>query len=147
MINVSVSGIDGMAVQLGSVTSNIDNAILKLAERIHELSVEGADSHYKTGGLMRSLGHGAKKIKDGWLIKHDLQVAHYAPFVHWGTRPRITTPKNKKSLRRPARDGFVFSKRGYNKGYKGDPYMIRAAQTALAEFDSMIDKEFKNGAR
>lgn len=147
MINVSVSGIDGMAVQLGAVTSNIDNAILKLAERIHELSVEGADSHYRTGGLMRSLGHGAKKITGGWLIKHDLQVAHYAPFVHWGTRPRIITPKNKKSLRWSARGGFVFSKRVNHKGYKGDPYMIRAAQTALAEFDSMIDKEFKNGSR
>lgn len=145
MISVSVTGVDSVNRTLGQIPGKVDNAILLLAERIHELTVDGAQKHGGTGSLWRSLGSGPTKIANGWLIRHDLQIAKHAPFVHWGSMPHTIRPKNKKALRWAMRAGFAFAKRVNHPGYKGDPYMIKAAEQAIREFDGIISKEFKNG--
>ena len=145
MISVTVSGVEGVTRTLGQIPDKTDNAILLLAERVHELTVDGAQMHGGTGSLWRSLGAGPTKIPNGWLIRHDLQIAKHAPFVHWGTRPHTIRPRNKKTLRWVGRGGFAFAKRVNHPGYKGDPYMLNAAAQALREFDGIISEEFKNG--
>jgi hypothetical protein len=144
VINITIDGIDGVQRTLGRVIPASEDAVLMLAERVHELAYQGADKHTKTGALIRSLGHGPKKIDGGWEIGHDGQVAPYAVFVHWGTKPHVIKPKNKKTLRFSIGGRFVFAKWVNHPGYKGDPWLTNAADAAVREFDSMLQKSMGN---
>jgi hypothetical protein len=143
MISLKISGIDGVQQSLARLVPQSERAILELAEKIHDFAREGADTHTKTGALKRSLGHGPKKIAGGWEIGHDKQVAPYAAFVHWGTRPHVIKPKNKKALRWAAGGAFAFAKKVNHPGYKGDPWLTRAADRALREFDGIVKRNMK----
>lgn len=143
MLSISVSGIDGVEQQLGRIVPTSEEAILKLAERIHELARDGADRHTKKGALIRSIGHGPKRIPGGWEIGHDRQVAPHAVFVHWGTRPHTIRPNKKKALRFPAGAKFAFARFVHHPGYKGDPWLKNAADQALREFDGIVQRTFK----
>lgn len=138
MIKVTVEGGKDLSDYMGGAAPAIDNAILDLAEHIYDYTVEGAEAHFKTGGLVRSLGSGPKKVSDGWIIEHDLRVAKYAPFVHWGTRPHVIRPKNKKALQWVSGNNFITRKSANHPGYRGDPYMVRAAEKALKQFDAIL---------
>lgn len=144
MINVTITGSDGIQRSLSRIVPASEGAILKLAERIHELAFQGADKHTKTGALIRSLGHGPKRIPGGWEIGHDLQAAKHALFVHWGSKPHVIKPKKRKSLRFAAGNGFIFARFVHHPGYKGDPYLTRAADTALREFDAIVQQSMRN---
>ena len=146
MINVTLSGIDGVQATLARIVPASERAVLVLAERVHELAYEGADKHTKNGALIRSLGHGPKKIPGGWEIGHDGQVAPHALFVHWGTRPHKIFPKKRKSLRFTIGGRFIFAKWVNHPGYKGDQWMVRASDDAVRQFAAIIDKAFKDAA-
>jgi hypothetical protein len=141
-MTVSISGVDGVSQELGRLVPKSERAVLLLAERVHELARRGADAHFKTGALVESLGHGPKKIPGGWEIGHNRQRAPHAAFVHWGTRAHVIKPKQRKALRWVAGNGFAFAKKVNHPGYKGDPYLTRAAETALREFDSLVQRAF-----
>lgn len=143
MITVSITGIDGVQQALGRVVPTSERAVLMLAERVHELAVAGAEKHRKTGALVDAFGHGPKKIAGGWEIGADRQRAPHALFVHWGTKPHVIRPKNKKVLRWPAGGAFAFAKEVHHPGYKGDPFLINAANQALREFPRMVEQSMK----
>lgn len=137
MITVSISGIDGVTKQLARIEPQSKAAIRQLAQRIHDLGEAGADKHTKTGALFRSI-YLRSLPGDGWEIGHDLQRAPHAVFVHWGTKPHVIRPKNRKALRWAAGGIFHFAKKVHHPGYKGDPWLPRAADQALREFPKMI---------
>lgn len=143
MIRISISGVDGAQQELARIIPASQRAILQLAERIHELARAGADRHTKTGALIDSLGHGPKRIPGGWEIGHNLQRAPHALFVHWGTPPHTIRPKKRKMLRFPVGSGFAFAGSVNHPGYKGDPWLTKAADHALREFDSIVQRTFK----
>lgn len=143
MISIRIDGVESIGQSLGRLLPQSEKAVLQLAERIHELARDGADKHTKTGALIDSLGHGPKRLPDGWEIGHDLQRAPHAIFVHWGTKPHIIKPKNKKALRWVSGNGFVFARIVRHPGYKGDPWLIRAADNAVREFDSIVQRNVK----
>lgn len=144
MINITVTGADGVQQTLARILPASEDAILRLAERVHELAYQGADRHTKTGALIRSLGHGPKRIFGGWEIGHDLQAAKHAIFVHWGSRPHVIRPKNKKALRWASGNGFAFAKFVNHPGYRGDPYLTNAATRALSEFDAIVQQSMRD---
>lgn len=143
MITITVTGQDGVNKELARVAEAPELAILKLAERVFKLAHQGADRHTKTGALARSLGHGPKKIPGGWEIGHDLQQAPHAPFVHWGTKAHDIRPKNKKVLRFQIGNRNVFAKFVHHPGYKGDPWLTKAADQAMREFPAMVAAHIK----
>ena len=134
MIRVQIYGVEAARDRLDRVPESIERAITAFAERVHELAMEGAGKHEKTGALVDSLGYGPKKIRGGWEIGHRLQRAPYAAFVHWGTRPHVIEPRKKKALRWVGGGGFRFAKSVNHPGYKGDPWLVKAAEQAAREF-------------
>ena len=142
-LSFTVTGIDGLEQQLARIIPQSEQAVLMLAERVHELAVAGAETHRKTGALVDSFGHGPKKIQGGWEISSNRQRAPHGIFVHWGTRPHVIKPKTKKSLRWAAGGAFIFAKFVNHPGYKGDPFLINAANQAMREFPQMVDQTMR----
>jgi hypothetical protein len=143
MIEISVTGVDAVRQSLARLVPQSERSVLELAERIYDLARAQADKHTKTGALIDSLGHGPKRITGGWEIGHDRQRAPHAAFVHWGTRPHVIRPKTKKVLRWAHGNGFVFARFVNHPGYKGDPWLIHAAEQAIREFSQMIERNVK----
>lgn len=105
-------------------------AIQAGAQAAFNTAQDAADSHTVTGALARSVR--LRPVDGGYVVEHDLQAAPHAVFVHWGTRPHVIEPKDKKALRWPVGGGFAFAKRVNHPGYAGDPYMVRARDEAVA---------------
>jgi hypothetical protein len=140
-IDIHVAGIDATQAMLAKVGQASDAAIRGLAQRIYDLSERGADKHTKTGALFRSIY--IKSAPGGWEVGHDLQMAPHAIFVHWGTKPHLIKPKTKKAPRWTAGNRWAFAKVVHHPGYKGDPWLVTAANKALTEFPKMIAKHLK----
>lgn len=143
MIKVTISGIDGVQAELGKLADAPQKAVKEFAQRVHDLAEIGADKHTDTGALFRSLY--LRSIPKGWEVGHDLQMAPHAVFVHWGTKPHVIRPKNRKALRWVPKGGgsFAFAKEVNHPGYKGDPWLSRAAADAMREFPAMVQKHLK----
>lgn len=113
------------------------------AQQVFDQARIAADKHTKTGALVRSLKIRATR-KDRYEVYHDLQIAPHALFVHWGTKAHEIRPKQNRPnphLRFIGKTGrFVFAKRVWHPGYKGDPYLVRA-RTAVAQRFSTIARE------
>lgn len=50
--------------------------------------------------------------------------AEYAPFVEYGTRPHTIFPRNRKALKIPTRDGYIFRRKVQHPGSKPYPYFF-----------------------
>jgi hypothetical protein len=107
------------------------------AQSVLDEARRAADRHTKTGALVRSLKlrrRGNNQLE----VYHDLQTAPHALFVHWGTKAHEIRPKQNRPnphLRFVGRNGqFVFAKRVWHPGYKGDPYLIRARSAVAQRF-------------
>lgn len=140
MITVTVVGTEALVTKLLGLPSEIRTlAVAGLAQTAFETAYREADKHTKESALIRSLQ--MNPFSDGWEIGHDLQVAAHAPFVHWGTREHPIAPRNKKVLRWPSGDGFVFAKYvERHPGYEGDPWLVTAMDEAERAIDSIIAK-------
>lgn len=111
-------------------------AIDRLAEEVETFVEDAAGQHSKSGKLFASVTK--ERARAGWWIGHRGQVAPHAKFVHWGTRPHIIRPKNRKVLRWPSGNGFAFAGKVRHPGYRGDPWLTRAAAMAPAAFDKHV---------
>ena len=120
-------------------------AILRLSQIAYDSAQKGAGAHNKTGALFRSLYNRA--IPGGRMVGHDLSAAPHAVFVHWGTRPHKIRPKAKKALRWAQGGAFQFAREVNHPGYRGDAWMIRAADDAIRQFAAVIDTAFKDAAK
>lgn len=142
-----------------------EKALAQLATAVHREVMDGADRHTKTGALFQSAR--LARTDDGWRVYHDLQRAPHAPFVHWGTKPHVIRPKDRKALRYTREGVFWFwfgpkspreramirqwvKNKGYDgntrilfkwpfhPGYKGDDYMRRAVDNAVTTFERIV---------
>lgn len=162
MITVSIEGIDGVQQTLARLVPKSERAVLELAERIHELAVAGAEKHRKSGALVDAFGHGPQKIPGGWSIGADRQRAPHAVFVHWGTKPHPIFPSGaslvaqkrlsgkfkvekgqRQVLRWQVGGRNIFARFVNHPGYKGDPFLVNAANQAMREFPRMVEQSMK----
>ena len=142
MIELNLAGMDEVRAAFARLVPETQTKVLKgLAQVAFDAAQRQVDTHTQTGALARSLrlrsdGDG------GWLIGHDQQHAPYAPFVHWGTRPHEIRPRDKTVLRWPSGQGgkasFIFARFVHHPGYKGDAYLIEAADEAVRQFDAIV---------
>lgn len=135
-VTVKVSGTQAVRLQMQRLARAPFKALAQTAEDVEEIAEAGAAKHNKTGALVRSLY--LRRIADGFEIGHDLQHAPHAVFVHWGTKPHVIRPKNKKTLRWPSGGAFSFARSARHPGYKGDPWLVRAAAQAPRLFAARL---------
>jgi hypothetical protein len=138
MLEVIVPNLDNVRASFGRLTINLTEKLLKEAtQTVFNVAQTEADKHTKTGAIARSLQ--VHSIHNGYEVKHDLQQAPHALFVHWGTKPHKIRPKYKKILRWvDASSNFVFARSVNHPGYKGDPWMVRAKNEAIKKIHQII---------
>ena len=142
MIELNLAGLDEVRARFAQFVPETQAKVLRgLAQVAFDTAQRQADTHTQTGALARSL-----RLQDdgdgGWIIGHDLQHAPYAIFLHFGTRPHLIKPKDKKALRWPGGSGsktnFIFAKWVRHPGYEGDPWLVKAADEAVRQFDAIV---------
>lgn len=137
-LTVSVTGDKAAAASLQRLGTHLPRLALdRTAEELEEYIEGEAGKHSKTGKLFASIYK--RRMPDGWELGHDLQVAQHALFVHWGAKPHLIKPKNKKALRWPAGGAFRFAKVVKHPGYRGDPWLTRAAARAPQIFQRYVE--------
>ncbi|WP_395699081.1 hypothetical protein [Aquabacterium sp.] len=145
-LTTEVSGAEKVRQTLLRIGQQPRLALAQTAEDLENYVEDEAAKHNKTGALVRSVYK--LRLPDGnWEIGHDRQVAPEALFVHWGTKPHKIKPKRKKWLRWPAFDHYVFAKEVNHPGYKGDPWLKRAAALAPIVFDRHVQALLANTPR
>ncbi len=167
----SLTGSERVRAMLAQLTGpRIAQALAATAEDVEDLVRAGSEAHSRTGKMVSAL----ERFRDGdaWVIRYNPQRAPYAIFVHWGTRPHEIRPRNKRALRY-ARNGvfwFWFGPQGPDQrraikawvereagpdarvmfrwpkhpGYKGDPWMVRAARQAPAIFAQHLARQINS---
>lgn len=136
-INVRVEDLDRVRDAMRQIAGAPQRALDATAVGIEEYIDRQLVPHNRTHALERSLGK--RQIPFGWEIGHDSRIAPYARFVHGGTRPHTIFPRRKKALRWPAGSSFRFAKRVKHPGYRGDPWMTRAAREAPVIFKRHLE--------
>ena len=142
MIEVNVQGLEQVRAQFQRLVPEVRDQVLKgLAQVAFDAAQQQVDTHTQTGALARSLQ--LRKVDDAaWSIGHNQQTAPHALFVHWGTRPHTIRPRDKKALRWPSGQGagtrFLFAQFVRHPGYEGDPWLVKAADNAVQQFDAIV---------
>jgi hypothetical protein len=149
-IQVRINGIDALKGELLAIPKTLETSVLRQMSQIaYDSAQKGAGAHSKTGALFQSLYNRA--IPKGREVGHDPDRTRtdwgggmsYSVFVNFGTRPHKIRPKNKKALRWAGPGGFSFAKEVNHPGYRGDPYMARAADEAIRAFSQIVDNAIK----
>lgn len=137
-MSVQVHGIDIVVNQLQKMPPALETRVIReMSQIVYDQAQRGADAHTKTGALFRSTYNRA--IPGGREVGHDPKKAPHAVFVHWGTRPHVIRPKYRKALRfQPGGGQFVFAKFVNHPGYKGDPWLVRAADFAVKQMATIV---------
>lgn len=146
-ITVQIKGGDTIKRDLRALTPEVSRlAILRLAQVAYDSAQDGAGKHARSvpSPLFRSLYNRA--VPGGREVGHDLSAAPHAVFVHWGTRPHIIRPKTRKALRWARGGAFHFARAVNHPGYRGDAWMLRAADDAVRQFSAIIDRSFRDAA-
>ena len=137
MIEISILGADETSRRLLEAPEKIRKRVIReMSQIVYDSAQRGADAHTKTGALARSLYNRA--IPGGREVGHDLQHAPHALFVHWGTRPHEIRPRRRKVLRWAVGNQFAFARKVWHPGYRGDAWMVRAADDAVRQFDAIV---------
>ena len=158
-LDVTLTGSEQVRRTLLQIGRQAGRQVLAQTAEDVELYVgEQAGKHTRTGALFRSVY--MRRVGEAWEIGHDLQVAPQALFVHWGTKAHDIRPRldgiyksfkdiDGKSVRKGIPKGgrgrttlrwasggqFFFAKLVHHPGYKGDPWLVRAAQQAPLIFE------------
>jgi len=138
MIEITVTGVDETLRKLEEIGRNLDGEKLvrHATEYAYEQAKEGVKPHTKTGTMERNLTHrvrgatGEVFFLDSGMLRNG---TNYALFVHFGTRPHDIRPTKRKALRWEKNGVFHFAKTVHHPGYKGDPFMERAADRTFAK--------------
>lgn len=141
-ISVKITGVDEAVATLKGLPERMEaRVILDLSQVAYDSMNSGAERHSKTGAMLQSLFNRA--IPNGRMVGHDTERAPQAIWVTQGTKPHVIQPKNKKALRWPVGNGFVFAKKVNHPGYIGDNYIARAADDAVREFARIVTDSLK----
>lgn len=137
MISIIGRGIERIRRSLSRlIPQATDDVTLGTAKRVLDYAQRSADLHTKTGALVRSLRM-QRRGPGRYSVGHDERIAPHWRFVHWGTKPHIIRPKNRKVLRWVSGGKFVFAKIVRHPGYIGDPYLERARNVVARSFDQI----------
>lgn len=71
----------------------------------------------------------------------------YGDYVHEGTPPHVIRPKDKKALRWPGENGFIFAKRVHHPGTKADPFLYEAAENEREKINATFDRYTEEAIR
>lgn len=144
-ISVRITGLDGIAVELGRLGPDLaQRVILDMSQIAYLSTVAGADRHHKTGALRQSAFN--DPITNGRAVGHDLNRAPHALFILFGTKDHRVQPREKKALRWASGGKFFFSKGHMVKGIRADDYMETAAQDAVRAMPGIVDRALKGSA-
>lgn len=138
MIELSVEGVEEIRRTFAQLVPRAKARALEgLAQTAYGTARREADTHTQTGALVRSLSL-KPEGDDAWIVGHDTAHAPHALFVHWGTKPHVIRPKERKALRWVNGNGYLFAKFVKHPGYKGDPWLETAADEAVRRFDLIV---------
>lgn len=141
-ITVKVLGVEAVKSDLLQLPPALEKSVIRqMAQIAFDAAYRDANSHSKSGKLTQSLFNRA--IPNGREVGHDPTIAPHALFVHFGTRPHKIRPKDKKALRWAGPNGFIFAREVNHPGYRGDPYLNRAADDAIRRFSFIVDNAIK----
>jgi len=142
-ISVEVTGAKELIAELRDLPETFQKPVIaKLSQVAYDSAQKGAGRHVVTGALFQSLYN--RPISGGREVGHDPNRAPHAVFVNFGYRAHKVTPTKKKALRWVGPDGlFWFSKGHEIPAYRGDPYIVKAKDDALAQFSAIVDKTLK----
>ncbi len=74
------------------------------------------------------------------IVYLDTQEAPYARHVYFGTKPHIIAPRNRRVLRWPSADSFVFARLVHHPGTKEDKFLQRALEAKKRNIDAIFMK-------
>lgn len=139
MISIDIEGLDSVRERFSRLVPEVKQQVLNgMAQVAFDTAQRQVDTHTQTGALARSLRL-RPEGDSAWIVDHDLQHAPHALFVHWGTRKHPIFPKNKKALRWVGGGKFIFAKFvKEHPGYEGDPWLVKAADEAVRQFDAIV---------
>ena len=138
VMRIEVAGLDAAQAQIEGLPAKVERvALARMAQMVYDAAQRGADAHTKTGALRQSTY--LRRIPGGWEVGHDPARAPHAVFVHWGTRAHVIKPKNRRALRfQPGGGACAFARKVQHPGYKGDAWLVRAAQDAARKMQDFV---------
>lgn len=143
-VTATTTGLDEVRRAMANATQAPKQALARAAEDVEEFVEGAAGTHSKSGALVASTY--LRRVGQDFEVGHDGQRAPHALFVHWGTRPHKIAPKKKGVLRWAGGGLFHFAKAVNHPGYRGDPWMTRAAAMAPRLFDQHLQALLQQGA-
>jgi hypothetical protein len=94
-----------------------------------EIASEAKDlAPYRTGNLARDIQVFDDALKAGQIVVGNSKMAHYAKFVHQGTKAHKIKPKRKKALKTP----YGVFKEVNHPGIEANPYLTDAMENYLS---------------
>jgi hypothetical protein len=139
---IKIDGLDEIQATFKRLDENLASDLLDKVTHDSELkAIELARKHHRTGFMERSMFSKFNKKQNYGVIGN---IAPYATFVHFGTKPHTIEPDNKKILRWTDGNGFVFAKKVHHPGYKGDPFITNAINETFKNLDSYVREILDN---
>ena len=139
MIEVTFNGIKELLGDVKAMPETFQKPIiLRMSQIASDSAEKGAGRH---GSLRNAIEN--RPITGGRIVGHDKSAGLKPLFVNFGTRAHTITPNKRKALRWAGPFGFIFAKTVKHPGYVGDPYMDRAQQDAVNQFQTILDATLK----
>lgn len=112
------------------------------AQRDHRFITRGGFAEKSISDEVNSNGLGGK-------VFLDTGIAHYAPYLHTGTRPFTIRPVHKQALRFVAGGQFVFARVVHHPGIRGDQFLFRSAdrneQKVVDNYNKAVERSIAEG--
>lgn len=166
-LEVTLTGTEAIRDQFARLNRAAQfKAMAKTSQELYDYVERESDKHTKPGTTSGALFQSVFQKREGetFIIGNDLQRAPHALFVHDGTRPHEIRGKkmaprkivpgkgfkalggifrkwymlDQKMLRFSIGNRFVFARSVKHPGYKGDPWLKRAAAIAPAIFERHV---------
>ena len=149
-MQIEIKGLDSVYKELKELKLMEFKAVSILTKSVYEKARKRGSTHGSLGDAVKfrikksPKSAGKVFLSDrGKLVDWRGQKWNYGFFVHFGTKPHVIKPKNKKALRWVGGDNFIFAKKVNHPGYKGDPFLYIAAKESFSRFNSLVDKFVK----
>lgn len=141
MIKAEVKGAEKFRSKLFAFPDRFEERIIQdMSQIAYDSAQRSLRDHVVTGALEQSLEN--IPVDRGRSVRNDPERAPHAIFVHDGTQAHEIKPNERKALRWAGPDGFIFAGKVNHPGYAGDPYMAKAADEAISQFNKIIDNAF-----
>jgi hypothetical protein len=142
-LNIEVRGDDRVRAMLARISDQLaQRALAATAVDAEDYIEQEAGKHSKTGALFQSIYKNRLRPL-AWELGHNRQQAPHALFVHWGTRPHRIESRERKALRWAGPAGFRFARGVNHPGYRGDPWLRRAAREAPRNFEAHVAQQLR----